>query len=544
MTTETPSNVLDLDGRARSAASRRPSDHAAARRRSALEERVADAGEGSRSRRYRKKRDFTVTSEPSGADRSPPPTAVDDSSCSATGPAACTTTSGWRSTACSSAGRCRRDRRSTRREAAGGPRRGPPARVLRLRGRDPRRRVRRRRRHRVGLGHLGAGRGRRSASKPIEDGELHFDLHGEKLQRPVRARPSRRRRAGREQWLLLHKHDDAAVTGWDPEEHPRVGEVGPHQRRGQGRAGGDVVEHRDLGGADAPTSSPRSTRSGRAGKWELGEHTLQLTNLDKVLFPATKPHRAVTKRDLDPPLRHASRRRCSRTSPTGRSTCTASRTASTKAGFWHKAAPVARARLARRGGATTTPIPARPRSTSSSTRRRRSRGSPTTARSSCTRGRRRAEHAAPADLGADRHRPRRVDTSFDDVLRRSRGCTAPRSSTSALQAMPKVTGQRGIQIWVPVAERLHVRRDPGVGREALAHDRRQSVPELVSWEWEVAKRERQAAARLHAERDQQDARRAVQPAARARRARVGADHVGRARRPRSPARSLDHRHHR
>ena len=38
----------------------------------------------------------------------------------------------------------------------GGPRRGPPDRVLRLRGRDPGEAVRRRRRDRLGLGHLGA----------------------------------------------------------------------------------------------------------------------------------------------------------------------------------------------------------------------------------------------------------------------------------------------------------------------------------------------------------------------------------------------------
>ena len=43
--------------------------------------------------------------------------------------------------------------------ADGRPRRGPPDRVLRLRGRDPGQAVRRGRRHRLGLGHLGA-RGR------------------------------------------------------------------------------------------------------------------------------------------------------------------------------------------------------------------------------------------------------------------------------------------------------------------------------------------------------------------------------------------------
>ena len=57
-------------------------------------------------------------------------------------------------------GRAERPDARSRREAHGGPRRGPSARVLRLRGRHPGRRVRRRRRHRVGLGHMGASRRR------------------------------------------------------------------------------------------------------------------------------------------------------------------------------------------------------------------------------------------------------------------------------------------------------------------------------------------------------------------------------------------------
>ena len=42
----------------------------------------------------------------------------------------------------------------------------------------------------------------------VEAGDLHFDLDGEKLQgRFVLVR--RGRGDGKEQWLLLHKHDDA-----------------------------------------------------------------------------------------------------------------------------------------------------------------------------------------------------------------------------------------------------------------------------------------------------------------------------------------------
>ena len=79
----------------------------------------------------------------------------------------------------------------------GRARRGPSARVLRLRGRHPRGRVRRRRRDRVGLGHVGARRRRRTRSPAVEEGDLHFDLDGEKLRgRFVLVRRGARRRQG------------------------------------------------------------------------------------------------------------------------------------------------------------------------------------------------------------------------------------------------------------------------------------------------------------------------------------------------------------
>jgi len=55
----------------------------------------------------------------------------------------------------------------------------------------------------------------------ITAGELHFDLFGAKLCGRfvlVRTRVDAR---GKEEWLLLHKRDQFAVSGWDPEEHPR-----------------------------------------------------------------------------------------------------------------------------------------------------------------------------------------------------------------------------------------------------------------------------------------------------------------------------------
>ncbi|HWM06218.1 MAG TPA: DNA polymerase ligase N-terminal domain-containing protein [Actinophytocola sp.] len=55
----------------------------------------------------------------------------------------------------------------------------------------------------------------------IAAGELHFDLSGEKLAgRFVLIRLEIDQR-GRGQWLLIHKNDDHAVRGWDPENLPR-----------------------------------------------------------------------------------------------------------------------------------------------------------------------------------------------------------------------------------------------------------------------------------------------------------------------------------
>ena len=54
--------------------------------------------------------------------------------------------------------------------------------------------------------------------KAVEEGELHFDLHGEKLS----GRFAIVRRGGDDRsWLLMHKRDEAAVPGWDAEQFPK-----------------------------------------------------------------------------------------------------------------------------------------------------------------------------------------------------------------------------------------------------------------------------------------------------------------------------------
>ena len=114
----------------------------------------------------------------------------------------------------------------SRREAHGGPRRGPPARVLRLRGRHPGGRVRRRRRHRVGLGHVGARRTARIRSPPSR----RATSTSTSTARSCTGRFVLVRRGGaataRSRGCCSTSTTTIAVDGWDPEDHPRSVKTG------------------------------------------------------------------------------------------------------------------------------------------------------------------------------------------------------------------------------------------------------------------------------------------------------------------------------
>jgi bifunctional non-homologous end joining protein LigD len=71
----------------------------------------------------------------------------------------------------------------------------------------------------------------------VADGELKFTLQGEKLRGRFTIVRTSGRRSGRsgggygeesggEQWLLIHKRDDASVDGWDAEDHPKSVKTG------------------------------------------------------------------------------------------------------------------------------------------------------------------------------------------------------------------------------------------------------------------------------------------------------------------------------
>jgi bifunctional non-homologous end joining protein LigD len=228
---------------------------------------------------------------------------------------------------------------------------------------------------------------------------------------------------------------------------------------------------------------------GKAGEWQLGEHTLRLTNLDKVLFPKRGGHRGLTKRDL---IRHyacvgpamvpylAGRPVNLHRYPDGID----------KAGFWHKAVPkhapdwIRRWHYAEATPGTTTDYLVL--------------DTPAAVAWAANFG---AIELHPwTSTTAKPHEPTwaMIDidpgttTTFDEILVLAR---LYRTALDHLgvRAGPKVTGKRGVQIWVPIAPGCAF-EETTAWVERLSRMIGATVPELVSWEWE--KRARKGLARL------------------------------------------------
>jgi bifunctional non-homologous end joining protein LigD len=152
--------------------------------------------------------------------------------------------------------------------------------------------------------------------RAVADGELHAEVSGEKLRGRLVLVRTKADDGAKESWLLLHKKDEAAVDGWDPEEHPRSVLTG--RTNDEVRADADRHWHSDRSAsrADEALETPQPLAENDdalaaldelpadGGSWPVHGRDVAVTNLDKVLYPARAGEQPVTKRDF---LRYAAR---------------------------------------------------------------------------------------------------------------------------------------------------------------------------------------------------------------------------------------------
>jgi bifunctional non-homologous end joining protein LigD len=321
----------------------------------------------------------------------------------------------------------------------------------------------------------------------IRAGELHAEMHGQKLRGRLVLVRRDDRGDGRE-WMLLHKRDDHAVPGWDPEQHPRS--VLSGRTNDEVRADPHRLWRSDAPVAEASVSlvpDPLPDEAidelealGSGGTWEVFGRTVKVTNLDKVLFPGSPP---VTKREL---LAYAAR-----IAPTvlpyleGRPLNMHRYPNGVEGkGFWHKQRPDHAPDWLRcwenpdadEGETTAYVVPDEPAALVWVANFGALEWHPWTSRAEA----RHEPTYALVDLDPGEA------TSWEELL------VLARLHRTALEhlgvtARAKVTGRRGIQIWVPVVPGYSF-DDTRAWVERLSRTVGQVVPELVSWKWEVKQR--------------------------------------------------------
>ena len=338
----------------------------------------------------------------------------------------------------------------------------------------------------------------------VRDGELHVDLVGERLRgRFALVRRQDRGNAsseGKEQWLLVHKRDRFAQQGWDPEEHRTS--VLSGRTNDEVKAAPDLLWRSDLPAREAAVpvdgglgrhlsddELAELAQLGTQGRWTVFGRTLRVTNLDKELFPGRDGEPPVTKRELlaytariAPMLVPYLRGRALNLHryPDG----------SQSKGFWHKEVPEhAPSWLPRWDNPEADPGETRtylvvdePAALVWAAGFGALEWHPWT---SSTDAPHQPDHALfDIDPGAD--------TSWSEVLELAR---LHRTAFEHLhvRAYPKLTGRRGLQVWVPI------RRGPTFAEtrewvERVSRTVGAVFPDLVSWKWQ--KRERAGRARL------------------------------------------------
>ena len=355
----------------------------------------------------------------------------------------------------------------------------------------------------------------------VAAGEFHVDVTGEKLRgRFILIRTGPAEAAGKEQWLLLHKHDDDAVPGWNPEDYPRS--VLSGRTNDEVKADPERMWRSDLppseasvvvgrGGSTAaarprrapkPKPSPLELRPdryadalsqldalGNNGALDVFGRRLKLTNLDKELFPGRPGEEPVTKREL---IRYAIQ-----VGPVilpylaGRALNMHRFPGGAQApGFWHKQLPehapdwVGRWENpeAKRGHTSTYLVVDEPAALVWAANFGALEWHAWTAPTD------RPDQPSYALIDIDPG----TETSWEDVLVLARLHRAGLEHLGVL-ARPKLTGRRGVQIWIPVAPGLSF-EDTRTWVEQLSKSVASVVPDLVSWKWDV--RDRAGRARL------------------------------------------------
>ncbi|MCU1390157.1 MAG: lig [Ilumatobacteraceae bacterium] len=335
-------------------------------------------------------------------------------------------------------------------------------------------------------------------AKAVAAGELKFVLHGHKLRgRYVIVHTGGRRKAGGaapsknddDQWLLIHKNDDDAVEGWDPEDHP-------HSVLSN-RTNPDIVEGTP-GRWTAPTKAELQALDAikDKGQWTVAGETTLLTNLDKVFMPgragaAGATAAPITKRDI---IRYYAQIAPWMTPYLAGRPVNLNRfpdgIVGAKKGFWHKAVPTHAPDFIRRWP--------NPRASTGETRDYMLvDGAPALVWAANFAG---IEIHPWTSTAANPEQPSYAlvdidpgpSTTWDETLTLARLFRVAMTQLD-LVARPKVTGQRGIQIWIPIRSG-YTFHDTSKFVEALSRTVGRVVPELVSWQWH--KNERRGLARL------------------------------------------------
>lgn len=327
----------------------------------------------------------------------------------------------------------------------------------------------------------------------LDDGELHLDLYGEKLRgRFILVRTSRGG-TERQEWLLLHKRDEFAVPGWNAEDHPRS--VLSGRTNDEVQIDPDRMWRSDLPAARATVwlKPPVATLSGdelqdldrlrSSGIWHVFGRDLHVTNLDKVLFPPRPGEDPVSKRDL---LRYTAQVAVTALPYLDRRALNLHRypNGAMAEGFWHKELP----------GHAPDWVPrwTNPDADPGRTQTYLVVNEPAALLWAANFGA--LEWHAWTSRVDEPHQPTYAlidldpgeETSWQDLL------VLAKLHRTALEhlgvyARAKLTGRRGIQIWVPII------RGPDFAAtrawvEQLSRTVGAVVPELVSWKWQVNQR--------------------------------------------------------